>query len=89
MNASRAAILRVVLWQLIDHRYTKAHASEYLDGELSEAGRRRVQRHVSVCPGCRKLLASLRRMIDTLPGLAAAPRISVADGALERLRREG
>ncbi len=78
-----------VLWQMVDHRFTKAHASEYLDGELPQAERERVERHASVCPKCRALLASLRRMIETLPGLAAQPQPSVADGVLERLRREG
>ncbi len=78
-----------VLWQMVDHRFTKAHASEYLDGDLSPAERDRVERHASVCPKCRALLASLRRMLETLPGLAAQPRPSVTDGVLERLRREG
>jgi anti-sigma factor RsiW len=77
-----------VLRQMADHRFTKAHASAYLDGELPAPQRERVERHTSVCPKCRALLASLRRMLDTLPGLAAPPRPSVAEGALERLRRD-
>ena len=75
-----------MLRQLLDHRFTKSHASRYLDGELPETGRRRVERHTSVCPRCRALLASLRQMIETLPSLAAPPRRSVADGVLERVR---
>jgi anti-sigma factor RsiW len=74
---------------MVDHRFTKAHASEYLDGELPQAGRERVERHASVCPRCRALLASLRRMIETLPNLAAQQGPSVTDGVLERLRRDG
>jgi len=74
---------------MVDHRFTKVHASEYLDGELPQAERERVERHASVCPKCRALLASLRRMIETLPGLAAQSRPSVTNGVLERLRREG
>ncbi len=78
-----------VLRQMLDHRFTAAHASEYLDGELSHTGCQRVERHTSVCPGCHALLASLRRLVNTLPGLAAPPRASVAGGVLERLQREG
>ncbi len=78
-----------VLWQMVDHRFTRTHASEYLDGELSPPERERVARHTSVCPKCRALLASLRRMIETLPTLAAQPRPSVEAGVLERLRRDG
>ena len=78
-----------VLQQMADHRFAKAHVSEYLDGELAEAERERVERHASDCPKCHALLASLRRMIRTLPGLAVQPRSGVADGVLERLRHEG
>lgn len=78
-----------VLRQMLDHRFTAAHASEYLDGELSHAESRRVDRHTSICPGCRALLASLRRLVDTLPGLAPQPQGSVAGGVLKRLQREG
>ncbi len=77
-----------VLRQMVDHRFTVTHASEYLDGELSHAERTRVARHASVCPKCHALLASLRRMIGTLPSVAA-PQPSAADGVLERLRRDG
>ncbi len=80
--------MTVVLRQMLDHRFAKAHASEYLDGELPPEGVRRVERHTSICPQCRELIASLRRMLDALPALAATPQNTVADGVLERLRRE-
>ena len=76
-----------VLWQMIDHRFTKAHASGYLDGELDRPGRERIERHTSVCPQCRALLASLRRMLAELSRLTPGPRASVADGVLDRLHR--
>ena len=84
---ARVIVLRM-LRHMLDHRFTKAHASEYLDGELAPDGRRRVERHTSVCPQCRELIASLRRMLDALPALGAQPRPSVAEGVVERLRRE-
>lgn len=77
-----------MLRQLLDHRFTKTHASEYLDDELPPSGRRRVERHASVCPQCHELLASLRVMIGALPALRTAPPVTVADGVIERLRRE-
>jgi anti-sigma factor RsiW len=78
-----------MLGRLLDHRYTKAHASEYLDGELGADGRRRVERHTSVCPQCRELLASLGRMLHALPAMRTGPRRDVAAGVLERLRHQG
>ncbi len=73
---------------MVDHRFTKAHASGYLDDDLSPAGRRRVERHTSVCPQCRELLASLRRMLDGLGGLGGPPRPGTVDGVVERIWRE-
>lgn len=78
-----------VLRHMLDHRFSKAHASEYLDGALSPAGARRVEQHTSICPQCRELIASLRRMLDALSALATTPpQRSVVDCVLERLRRE-
>lgn len=77
-----------VLRQMLDHRFTKAHASEYLDGELPPVAAWRVEQHTSICPQCRELIASLGRMLGALPALAATPQPSVADGVLERLRHE-
>ena len=76
-----------VLGQMLDHRFTKAHASVYLDGELDQRGRERIERHASVCPKCRALLASLRRMLTGLSRLTPGPRASVTDGVLDRLHR--
>ena len=76
-----------VLWQAADHRFTQAHASEYLDGELEQAGRQRIERHTSVCPKCRSLLAALRRLIAELASLSSVRSASVADGIVEDLRR--
>ncbi|MDP8908117.1 MAG: zf-HC2 domain-containing protein [Chloroflexota bacterium] len=79
--------MRPVLWQAADHRFTQAHASEYVDGQLEHAGRQRIERHTSVCPTCRSLLAALRRLIEELASLSPVPRESVADSVLEHLRR--
>lgn len=78
--------MRPVLREMLDHRFTKAHASAYLDGDLPADGRTRVERHTSVCPQCRELIASLRRMLGALPTLADPQRPSVADGVVDRLR---
>ncbi len=87
--AHARGIVGYVLWQMLDHRFTRARASAYLDGELSADGRRRVERHTSVCPQCRALIAALRQMLEALPGVAASPRPGLADGVVERLRHEG
>ena len=47
-------------------RWAKGHMSDYLDGELAASRRRRMQRHVEVCPKCRRVLATLHRMVGAL-----------------------
>jgi len=75
-----------------DHRFTAAHASEYLDGELDAAGRARVERHAHVCPVCHELLETLRRTLRALRELSAAteaaPEPELAYGVIARLRAE-
>lgn len=71
-----------------EHRWTHAHLSEYLDGELAVEERRRVESHTSVCPQCTRVLATLRRTLERLRALAADRPPGLADGVIERLRQE-
>jgi len=76
-----------------DHRFTMAHASDYLDGALDPAGRARVERHAHVCPKCHELLRSLRGLLAALRELRVAPdpvpRPDLAPRIVARLRGEG
>ncbi len=72
---------------MLDHRFTRAHASDYLDGELDPAERQRVERHTSVCPKCRQALEALRRTLTALRGLRSERRDDLAAGVIDHLRR--
>jgi len=73
-----------------DHRFTAEHASDYLDGDLHDAGRECVEQHARFCPKCHELLASLRRTVDALGALGRAERhgagADVAPMVIDRLR---
>ena len=71
-----------------EHRWTHARLSDYLDRELGSTERARVEEHVSVCPHCRRVLATLRRTLEGLGALRVAHAPGVADGVIERLRDE-
>jgi anti-sigma factor RsiW len=71
-----------------EHRWTHAHLSAYLDSELADDERARVEEHVGICPHCRRVLATLRRTLDRLRDLPAVPQPEVAEGVIERLRTE-
>jgi predicted anti-sigma-YlaC factor YlaD len=71
----------------LDHRWTQRHVSDGLDGELSRTERDRLARHEAVCPECRGLLASLRRLLWVLDRAATSdaveptPAIAIAVSA--------
>ena len=73
-----------------EHRWTQAHLSDYLDSELDEGGRERVEDHVTLCPECHRVLATLRRTMEGLRSIGGDPRReSVATGVIDRFRSEG
>ena len=71
-----------------DHRWTQAHLSDYVDGDLRSGERARIEEHVHWCPDCRRVLESLRRVLTGLTELHATSGESVAPGVIDRLRRE-
>jgi anti-sigma factor RsiW len=72
-----------------EHEWTHARLSDYLDGDLSDAERRRVEEHIGMCPQCRKVLATLRRTLKDLTGLGRDAPPGLADRVIGRLRTEG
>jgi anti-sigma factor RsiW len=74
---------------MLDHRFTRRHISEYLDGELDARGRERVERHSHLCPVCHRMVATLRQMLDGLRAMGQDPSDTgspIADGVIARLR---
>lgn len=77
-----------------EHRWTARRLSDYLDRELDESDRRRVDEHVGLCPQCRRMLGTLRKTVSGLRALrdrppASPPGDGVSEGVLGRLREEG
>ena len=70
-----------------EHRWTRRHASEYLDGELDRVGTQRAERHIGKCPECDELLASLGVIVRTLAAIGGAPQRDVAAAVLFNVRR--
>ncbi len=72
-----------------EHRWSSDHLSDYIDHELEGVERERFEAHVSVCPECHRLLATLRRTLESLRDLGGTTAPSVADGVLQRFREQG
>jgi anti-sigma factor RsiW len=73
------------------HEETAAHLSDLIDRELGAIRRRRIERHLRDCDGCRALLRSLTSTVDRLRALARnlPSQPQLADRVLGRLRAEG
>ncbi len=56
----------------LDHRWTPAHMSDYLDGDLAPRPHRRIEDHVAECGQCRRTLAALRATLTALRDLPPA-----------------
>lgn len=67
---------------MLDHRWSRARMSRYVDADLAPAERARIERHVRDCADCRGLLASLRTMLSALAGLPETRTESVAGSVL-------
>ena len=74
-------------WRFMrDHEWTHEHLSDYIDGELRDRERDRVEEHVGRCPQCRRVLATLRKTVSGLGSLmspSAPP--GLADSVIGRL----
>lgn len=71
-----------------DHRFTRARASAFLDGDLDPKGRERVQAHMHICPPCARFVATLRDTVAALNALHRSETPNVVDGILARLHQE-
>lgn len=74
-----------------EHRWTSARMSAYLDRELSERERHRLEAHAGICPECKRMLATLRKTLEGLRDLSrdSSPPTGLADSVIERLRGQG
>jgi predicted anti-sigma-YlaC factor YlaD len=61
--------------------------TDFLDADLDERMRRRVDRPVRFCPRCRRVLGNLRTTIDRLAHLEAPTELEPADDLVERISR--
>jgi anti-sigma factor RsiW len=75
-----------------DHRWAQsrhsARLSAYIDGDLNQGERRRLERHADLCPECGPLLRALTVTVFRLRQLRARRPAHVAPKAIERLRAE-
>jgi anti-sigma factor RsiW len=71
---------------MLDHRFAQRRMSDYVDGDLPAAQRRRLERHADLCPDCGPLRRALMWLVVELPGLRRPPDRSIVPDVIDRLR---
>ena len=89
MDAMRRALSKVMRPNPRRCEEARALMSDYLDGELGPAERKRLERHVRFCERCHTVLGNLRQTLGRLRGLQASdpPGAVDVDGLAERIGR--
>lgn len=86
MDVMRKAISKVMRPDPRRCEEARSAMSEYLDGEIDAAARRKLERHVRFCDRCHTVLGNLRQTVSRLRGLQAAePEGTDADAVAARI----
>jgi anti-sigma factor RsiW len=89
MDAMRKAVSRVMRPNPARCEEARSLMSDYVDGELDRAHRKRLERHVRFCDRCYTVLGNLRHTLGRLRRLQASdpPGAADADALGERIGR--
>jgi anti-sigma factor RsiW len=69
MDAMRKAISKIMRPNPRRCEEARSLMSDYLDGDIDQAARKRVERHVRFCDRCHTVLGNLRQTLTRLRGL--------------------
>jgi anti-sigma factor RsiW len=89
MDAMRKTLSKVMRPNPSRCEQARALMSDYVDGELDPAERKRLERHVRFCDRCHTVLGNLRQTLGRLRALQASepPGADRADALGERIGR--
>jgi len=69
-----------------DHRWSPDRMSDYIEDDLPQDERRRIERHTAECPECAQVLETLETLIVELQGVRDAAGVTVAESILRSVR---
>ena len=89
MDAMRKAISKVMRPNPSRCEHARSLMSDYVDGDLAPADRKRLERHVRFCDRCHTVLGNLRQTLGRLRRRQTAdpPGAADADAVAERIGR--
>jgi anti-sigma factor RsiW len=89
MDAMRKALGKIMRPNPARCEEARSLMSDYVEGDLEPAARKRLERHVRFCDRCHTVLGNLRQTLARLRGLqdSEPPNAAAADAVAARLGR--
>lgn len=69
-----------------DHRWSQAHLSHYVEGDLNPRARRRLDRHARDCADCGRGIRAMRALVYSIQGLDGLAGIRAPATIFDRVR---
>jgi hypothetical protein len=71
-----------------DHAWSQEHLSQYVEGDMSWRGRRRLELHAEECPDCSLGIRALRALLRLLAGSSERAAARAPAGIFDRVRAD-
>jgi hypothetical protein len=71
-----------------DHVWSQEHLSQYVEGDMSWRGRRRLQLHAKECSDCSLGIRALRALLRLLGGYSERAETPAPTGIFDRVRAD-
>ena len=72
-----------------DHQWSQRHLSHYVEGDLNNRARRRLDRHARDCADCGRGLRALRALVYAVQGLDGLAGVRAPATIFDRVRAAG
>jgi len=69
-----------------DHRWSQAHLSHYVEGDLNPRARRRLDRHARDCVDCGRGIQAMRALVYWVQGLDGLAGVRAPASIFDRVR---
>ena len=71
-----------------DHDWSQRHLSHYVEGDLRDRARRRLERHAAECPECSRGLRAIKALLRLIPGIEGRSEVRAPAGVFDLVRAD-
>lgn len=71
-----------------DHEWSQRHLSHYVEGDLRNRARRRLERHAAECPECSRGIRAIKSLLRLIPGIDGSREVRAPASVFDRVRAD-